>query len=755
MKRNSKLVLVLVALVLCLTMALTGCTPTTPTSKSDDSTNTSTKDSGNESTGGSTIVTPPAELTYADNTVLRMATGYNNAKTGLRITQDLVDGASGTVTLADGKTYAPGDFKPTWQEVQSRLKIKIEDKYQGKSATDEFDYWNPQLDKVDVLSGTASKLTEAGNSGKIVDLSKYLDSMPNFKAYLDANPIVRLSITGSTLGDNSGAIYFSPYFDGVDDIERMPLMRVDFVTKLLDGEGEFAATGIDKVKNLSAAVYTPYMPTSGKVKVDVVKADKSGTEEVTKDYDAAGNIVAKMNEELGKGAVDNVKAINMLRKYIDQAYNGYYGTKRSDLFVGQNAAWDADEMVALVRCVVASSKELNGTDTMAGIFARESANNQRPVDMFRFAGTLFGARGLESRSDYYYFDKAGKLHDAREEVASYEAVERMNALVQEGLFASDFNVSGASGKSETFLAGDNGFMSYDYNQTQTVLNATKLQNSEGEKYMAVMVPVAKWNDGDGEKYMRFTESWRSVKTDGWGISVAGVGSDTNKLNAALKLIDYAYSPAGKVLMSYGPDAFIKVKAGQESKVVETWADVEAKYETFNFNGEQWPVIADVTYAELYSKAAGNYTNYARQFLGSTLSFVKSQAFEYQCTHEVGKEGSAILSNAIDKGIIKHPLLTVNEANMWYTSIPTVFPTTDEENTTIAGYTNLSSSGKYSQSKKQTNLFVTIIASGYAGEGTTDRATTIASAKTWGTTAVTAIRQEAWEGLADFYKSLNK
>ena len=139
-----------------------------------------------------------------------------------------------------------------------------------------------------------------------------------------------------------------------------------------------------------------------------------------------------------------------------------------------------------------------------------------------------------------------------------------------------------------------------------------------------MVPVALWFDGtEGGVYMRFTESWRSVKTDGWAISKAGVEGNTDKLNAALALIDYAYSEAGQILMSYGPDEFIKTKA-------------DGSYVTFNFNGKMMPVIADATYEELWDKAGGNYTNYARQYIGSTLSFVKSQAFEYQCTHEVGK-----------------------------------------------------------------------------------------------------------------------
>ncbi len=345
--------------------------------------------------------------------VLRMATGYNNAKTGLFFDPET---AGEGVDLA-GTVYHSGDLKPTWVAVQEKLNVVFEDKYQGHGASAEFDYWKEQLDQVDMLSGTAAKLSEAGEAGLVVNIGAYLDQMPNFKAYLDENPIVKLSITGNT---ETGAIYFSPYFDGVNDIERMPLMRVDMVQKLLNGEGEFTA---EACNNLKPAVYTPYMPLEGKVEIETPTADGTATEIVTKDYDAAGNIVAKMNEA---GEIDGVTAVNMLRTYIDQAYNGYYGTERADLFIGQNAAWDADELVALLRCVVANPQTLNGTDTIQGLFTREDANNQRRVDMFRFAGHLFGVRGLESRQDYLYVDTDGMLKDARQEVATYEALARMN-----------------------------------------------------------------------------------------------------------------------------------------------------------------------------------------------------------------------------------------------------------------------------------------------------------------------------------------
>ena len=731
------------ALVLCMALALfAGCQkievptdpPTTTTKGNVDVPGTT---GGNDDPTPTTTVDPNIDyLPFEAGTILRMACGYNSKKTGLFFDADV---AKDGITLADGKTYNTGDLKPTWVEVQNRLGMVFEDKYQGNSATNELKFWAEKFDQVDMVAGNATDLNEYGAAGQLVNIADYLDLMPNFKAYLDANPIVRLSITGTDENGELGAIYFSPYFDGVSDIERMPLMRTDWVEKLLNGEGEFTATASG---TLATAVYTPYMPTSGKVTVDVVNAAGTAVESVTKDYDKAGNIVAKMN---AAGAISGVEAVNMLRKYIDEAYNGYYGTNRADLFIGQNAAWDADELVALLRCVVSNAQTLNGTDTIYGLFSREDDNNQRRVDMFRFAGTLFGVRGLESRQDYLYVGADGKLHDSRMEKDTYEALARMNAMVQEGLVSASF-VAMSDEDTGTLLANDLGFMHYDYNQTQTVYNETKLNGKgadatdTGEKYMAVMVPVARWYDGTDANgvYMRFTESWRSVKTDGWAISKAGVGDDQNKLYAALKLIDYAYSAEGQILMSYGPDAFIKTNA-------------DGSYVTFNFNGKEMPVIADATFAELWEKASGNYTNYARQFLGSTLSFMKSQAFEYQCTHAVGKEGAGKISVAIALGTIKYPELAMTE-NPWYTIVPTVLPTTTVENDQIKGYAELANN--FSTAKGKVNYLVDMIVGGFTieGMGSVDACVDTVS-NAWNGSKALYIRNGAWELLQEYYQSL--
>ena len=653
-----------------------------------------------------------------DTVTLRMATGYNSAKTGIVFDSET---AGEGVTLADGVTYTAGSLKPTWVALEEILGVKFESKYQGNSANKEFEYWKDRLAEVDMVAGSAVTLNEYGETGSLVNLAEHMDKLPNFKAYLDANPIVRLSIMGNT---TTGAIYFSPYFDGVNDIERMPLMRVDYAVKLLDGEGEFTA---DACNNTADPVYTPYMPTEGTVEIETPTADGKATQTLTKNYDKAGNIIAKMNE---KGSMTGVEAVNMLRTYIDEAYDGYYGTNRSNLFIGQDAAWDVDELVALLRCVVANPQSLNGKDSIQGMFSREESNNQRRVDLFRFAGTLFGVRGMESRQDYLYFGTDGALKDARQDVAAYEALAKMHDMAVEGLISKAF-LDGAEENSSTYLENDNGFVSYDYNQTQTVMNATKLQ--EGEKYMAVMVPVAKWYDGtEGGVFMRFTESWRSVKTDAWAISKAGVEANPGALDKALALIDYAYSEEGQILMSYGPKAFIK------------------EGETFLFNGKEMPVIADATYAELWEKAKGNYTNYARQFLGSTLSFVKSQAFEYQCTHEVGKEGAGYISAAIGLGTIKHPLLEIAE-NPWYTSIPTVLPNSKTETDMLNSYTELTSNGKFASNKGGENLFVDIIVNGLSKTAEEQAAEVTGD---WHGKQYLALRESAWKKLVTYYTGLN-
>ena len=140
------------------------------------------------------------------------------------------------------------------------------------------------------------------------------------------------------------------------------------------------------------------------------------------------------------------------------------------------------------------------------------------------------------------------------------------------------------------------------------------------------------------------------------------------------------------------------------------------------------------------------------YLGSTLSFVKSQAFEYQCTHEVGREGAGKISVAIGLGTIKHPELALAE-NSWYTSVPTVLPNTKNENDMLNSYTELTASGKFSAAKGGENILVDIIAAGFAAEGmgSPEEAAQYVADNMFGTQYL-EIKQIEWEELLDFYKA---
>lgn len=641
-------------------------------------------------------------MEYTEGTELKLAVAHNNMKTTITFEDtSILSNIQEYGGLANGKTYSQGDLKPVWEELEKRLKVSFENVYSGQSSVKkEYDYWKSlNFDGVDVVVGNADDISEDGKLGKIVNLADYLDYMPNLKKFLEENPIVYLSLLSNL---ETGAFYYAPYFDGYDDIEKYYLMRTDWLEKLLDGEGAFTAAQSDKFGEICGEqVYTPYMPTSGQLQILSLKADGSGTETITKNYNTDyGNIIEYMQTHV-TADTDGVELVNMFRNYIDAAYGGYYGTKRSDLFKGYNACWDADELVALLRCVVTNTYALTGqnTDKVVGIFPREKTAN-RTSDLFSLT-SLFGARGYESRNSYLYFDGQGRLVDARGDELFVEGINKLNQLFAEKLILQNFDTMDSIYK--IMYQQNKGFMIYDYCQTQTLYNEdpTTLEKEPNFNLAPVINPVAKVYDGtnivnqkDEGVWMRFTESWRSVKTNGWCITSNCTGE---ALAAAIALFDYMYSPEGNILMSYGPDEW---RTG----------------ETIPYKGEQIPELNQKALDELWDLAGGNYTNYARMYLGSTLpvGFIKSQGMEYQCTTEGGKKGAEIVGVAIAKGVIKHVSPDIQD-NLFYTMVPTILPTEAEEDLLLSNYGALESGGIYSRESSGYNVYVEVIKYGFGSD----------------------------------------
>ena len=797
-------------------------------------------------------------LSYGDDIALNMNVGYKAEYGYITYREKQV---SESFELF-GKTYNRGQLKPAWQELSDTLGIDFNDAYQQLDAEDQIND-TTNYSRYDMITGQADTIVQkaTSNSSQYIDLSLYMDYMPNYKAFLEENPIVQMSIVSDT---STGAMYYAPYFDGNDDIEKYELAQLQWVERLLDttdaGENTTFTASVSAKKTASidgdtirgevgdgkTASVKSFMGTTGewwvnttnvaasqlnadgtlgssadtkqitKVVVsydDALAAAKNNTTELGKAVVAAGvkdaskltsgNIVDLQNQAINdtQGAVTGAQLLNMLRAYIDVAYQKEDGSKfyatRSDVFNGYNAAWDADLLVALSRCIVTNTGLLDTKTEAQNIFAIIGRENktQRQNDLVSLAGELYGVRGLTPRYQWTYIDSEGKINDSRNDVDMWEALDRLNEMVEEGLLYT--GTKHAAGASSYYKADSpESFMIYDYVQTQTAnggfeleLGTDNLKLPEGYNFTAINTPVSKWNDGttndanysylNGEKVMRFTESWRSVKNTGFCLPRANYEGNPQKLAAALKFIDYLFSNDGQILMTYGPQSENNNISGSAPTFTSTatgfWygnkvtnvnvADVAYKPEgsdqyTVNaenegnyfiyknevytgtyYKGEQCPTMTDANLQLYYGRTVNgvvlsndskattgtvqganyvcSYTNYARGIIGSALPIGnKLQSFEYQGTATMGMIGADKVSANLVNGTISHVYLSPDNAknSYWYTIVPTTLPyTTDVSQQISADFASVDSN-LFANSSAADNILIDVIRFGLDGTG---------------------------------------
>ena len=769
--------------------------------------------------GGQAVLTPKLDennkLTYSDNTKVQLALGYNNENTGITYSAGNITTLGATTKLM-GKAHTAKELKPAWAALESKLKIGIEDKYDGSKAGDNISNISNNssiggLSGVSLLTASAATINDASANGSLLNIADYLDYMPNYKAFLESNDIIYASL----ISDKKGSMYMLPYFDGNDDIEKFVLLRKDLTSRLLDSanladnaakfstfksqaDAKNGATtppvkavvataasvesfmGTKKEDNYSVDVTNPALYTYTGTYGDAQRKEGATGAETVKVYicydkaleaakasdsalntalkavngvdDAAinaltsGNIVDLQNLAINKsqGQVTGLQLLNILNAYIDVAYctteNGgtpFYaadnnGLKRSDVFNSASAAWDVDLYVALGRCFVTSGTYLGSEVKGEAFLYLLSARNyttQRTNDIISLAGELYGVRGLESRYNYSYIDTDGSIKDARETEGIYKAAERIHAMALEGLFNTSNNI-----KKDHVAINSNAntgvqtLSHHDYVQTQTKDGF----DNPGWNFAPVLTPVSRWNDGKGEKVMRFTESWRGVKDGGIAVSYANVKNDPNKLSAVLAFIDYMYSKDGQILLTYGPRsakgnvaepdglwyatastqytladvAEVDVPATNYAEaqytVKEAYAQKCFVYEGVVYEGELYidrniPILTDENLGIFHMQEKNSFTNHARELLGTCLPLGnKDQGFEYQCTSDCGKVGSRIFNIALANGTVKHQYQTLDgttgkldasgnkvyvgggsasSPNYWYTLAPTQLPYT--------------------------------------------------------------------------------
>lgn len=675
----------------------------------------------------------PEEDQTGSKVTLNLAVGHNST-----ITSTSFNGALGDqITLPDGKVYSNSSWKPAWAALAGELNVDLQDKFAGKATNSNLAYLvsENKYNEVDLYTSDLSYVVEYSNKGtSVLNLANYLDRMPNFKSFLEDNPVVYLSLLqdGMKTTDGSGKrLYVAPYFDGNDTIERYAIARQDWVEKLLNGNTELSGSTAFKDSCSASTSVKAYLGTTGKQTILSTNSDGTGTVNIVKNYDAAlnaakntstalggaynaiagaayngtsGNIIDIMNAAIAANSgATGAQLVNLYRAYIDAAYQKEDGTAyytaatRANVFNGYDAVWDADDLAAILRCVMTNASTLVGSGkTVAGIFPRSYQNDRTP-DMVRLAGQLYGVRGTDSRYEYTYIDAQGNLQDARNDAELYEALAKMNDMKKEGLipdYSAEFKAMNGNNSTE-------GFMMYDYNQTQTLLGFTPDKVADGWNFAPIVNPVSKWtvNSAD-DTVMRFTESWRSTKTSGLAVNGA-VAKDAKKLEKVLALIDYLYSEDGRILMTYGPmsskgntadaDGFWYAPAATEAQISagEYFTYKGVKYHGVEYDGKYTPILTDnviksfkgedvngwnVTKNEAVSKAKTNFTNYARMLIGSTLPVgVKDQSFENQLTSEVGKAGAAKVSAALVQGTLKGMSLQLKSDSWWYTCVPTALP----------------------------------------------------------------------------------
>lgn len=689
---------------------------------------------------------------------LNIGIGHNSASTSTSF-----QNIGQEVTLPDGKTYSQGDMKPAWAQMGEDLNITWNDVYQGQATNSNLDYILSNNDgstgvsyytNTDIFTSDLSIVVEkaSAQAASILNLADYLDYMPNFKKFLIENPVVYLSLLqdgmNTTTGDGQ-VLYVAPYFDGNDDIERYCIVRQDWVEILLNGD---TATTGSTAWGKAASVEGGYMGTTGSYSIESLNADGTEKITITKNYEAAktaaqssatalgqaiaaagldnytgesGNIVDIMNAVIeANQSVTGAQLVNIYRAYIDVCYQKdgqpyYTSATRANVFNGYDACWDVDDLVAILRCVMTNASALGGN---VGGIAPRSGQNDRTPDMVRLAAQLYGVRGADSRNEYTYVDANGVLQDARADEDIYNAMAKFNLLLQEGLVAdySATSFAATAGTTAKDGSGTDYFMMYDYVQTQTV-NGFYAEDStltgtvvdDDYNFSPILTPVSYWDtdsDGDKETAMRFTESWRSVKTSGIALN-GSLASNPEKLKAALQFVDYLYSEDGQIVSTFGPMAssadgddgfwYNTVATTQQESAGQYFTYKGVKYYGSYYKGEYTPTITsklydsfkgkdvngwNVTDNSVVSNSALNFTNYARQLIGSTLPVgVKSQSFEYQLTSEYGRVGSDKVGQALAMGVIKGLSLEIDADNYWYTCVPTGLPVPQEDQTDILDY----------------------------------------------------------------------
>ena len=562
------------------------------------------------------------------------------------------------LTLPDGTVVSAGMLKPMWSYVEKEMNSKFTDvTVQDIKATDMI-----QTESTSNFAGAnifggesiAERLMFYGTEGKFVNLSEKMEEgyMPNFKAYLEANPAVKSAITAY-----DGSIYHVPYIAELNQFARTFNIRETWVTKLLDDESaaydkaDFSVhyngfyVGDNKRTGDNGGTVTP------KKGVDVVKKTDQSIIEIQNGLDV------KNGETL----------TNALIQYIK---DNYEYDNPSELYLGEKAAYDIDEMIALMRCIKANPTLLTDgkAEAVWPLFVRQS--NYRE-DLIRLS-TYFGgikAHGADSYLSRWYIDGDGKVQYTYSEEDIYNVLGYLSDMEAEGLIYSDcYELTDKTNFRSTLWGTDEGdapsygFMTYDWIASST-------SDSLNKDTVVILPPVAKVNG----VWQYYIDNGRAIKPDGWAISVAG--STDEQIQRACAVMDYFFTEEGAVVQNYGLP--MALEEGE-------------KYE--GPDGIQYPKFTPWVVETAGAVAKGDLSTFLRDWMGCLMpiGYQKEIGFEYQYTSERGFEGWALLQNSTTNFATYAGEGIKGDNPNYYKMIPPVFSLTSRQKETVSDSTSLDS-----------------------------------------------------------------
>jgi hypothetical protein len=528
------------------------------------------------------------------------------------------------MTMPDGSIITSGDLKPVWQAIAKNVNITIDDvSIQDQKGGEMIKLAAAtSFKEADIFGGsdTAQELMNYGTEGYFVDLAANLDKMPNFKAYLEANGTVKDAISSK-----EGGIFYIPYLSEIGNYARAFMCREDWVTLLLDG---------NTLENESSTLDVAYQAywTGDKARND-------------------SNVVELQNAAATNGTLSRDLALSVLVDYIKATYDY---TNPSELFIGVNAQYDMDELVALLRVVRLSPNTLSKQATgqvvenaiISPLFWRASVYKE---DAFRMINYFSGQRvyGADSYLSKLYIDHDGELQYSFAEDGFLSALDQLKGMYSEGLINKEFaeSTNKIDFRSELISKDkEEGHTQFGF-ITQDWFAST---SAASEEMVGMLPPVTTTPVSDGA-FIHFMENTRTIKSDGWAISSNVTGE---KLDRALYLFDYIFSREGQVLQNYGLDDML----------------VQGELYT-GPDGIDYPKFDDWIFETARDTKDGDVSAFLRDFVGAQLAigYPKEIGFEYQYTAQNGLDAWGLYEDA---GVIS-PSYTAEEP--FYRLAPTAFP----------------------------------------------------------------------------------